>query len=345
MLRNTPPTRQSRLCLYQINPRWRAIALALVMGMGSVSLIGGYTLPTQAQTTSLSTLTVQDAVGDQVYVNNQRARVGSQVRPGQTLRTENALMGFEFNTGAVGRLGRNAEMGFDRTCFQLKRGRMLVSGPVVGCTPTAQISTRNATYFLSVGADGREELQVLEGEVSVTSRRRPGVVLINLQEGQDLRLSPQGEVVTVNRLPRSDYDRLLRDDLLSKFDRALPRLVVVRDRYVVLYPGTPFPLGVATVQVTTPGSEQSIHPIDLQRAKNLARQTGERINGGLGRYQAEAAMHGPAAESPFRVNNDGTVTFTFKGGPPGFVTPTVESEIKVNPTNWTIEVLYNGPIR
>ncbi|WP_448573016.1 hypothetical protein [Trichothermofontia sp.] len=339
MLGNTRQTRQS------INQRWRAIALALVMGMGSVSLLGGYTLPSQAQATSLSTLTVQDAVGDQVYVGNQRVSVGSEVRPGQTLRTDNALLGVEFNTGAVGRLGRNAEMGFERNCFQLKQGRMLVSGPVVGCTPTAQISTRNATYFLSVGADGREELQVLEGEVSVTSRRRPGVVLINLKEGQDLRLSPQGEVVTVNRLPRSDYDVLLRDDLLSEFDRALPRLVVVRDRYVVLYPGTTFPLRVASVQVTTPGSEGSIHPMDLQRAKNLARQTGERINGGLGRYHAEPAMHGPAAESPFRVNDDGMVTFNFKGGPPGFVTPTVESEIKVNPANWTIEVLYNGPIR
>ncbi len=339
MLGNTRQTRQ------YINQRWRAIALALVMGMGSVSLLGGYTLPSQAQATSLSTLTVQDAVGDQVYVGNQRVSVGSEVRPGQTLRTDNALLGVEFNTGAVGRLGRNAEMGFERNCFQLKQGRMLVSGPVVGCTPTAQISTRNATYFLSVGADGREELQVLEGEVSVTSRRRPGVVLINLKEGQDLRLSPQGEVVTVNRLPRSDYDVLLRDDLLSDFDATLPRLVIVRDRYGVLYPGTTFPLRVASVQVTTPGSEGSIHPMDLQRAKNLARQTGERINGGLGRYHAESAMHGPAAASPVRVNDDGTVTFTFKGGPPGFVTPTVESEIKVNPANWAIEVLYNGPIR
>jgi len=321
------------------------MALALAIGMGGMTVIGGYSLPLQAQTVSLSSLTIQEQVGDQVYVGNQRVGVGGEVRPGQTMRTDNALTGVEFNTGAVGRLGRNSEMAFDRNCFQLKRGRMLVSGPVVGCTPTAQISTHNATYFLSVGADGREELQVLEGEVTVTSRRRPGVVLINLQEGQDLRLSPQGEVVTVNRLPRSDYDVLLQDALLSDFDTNLPRLVVVRDRYGVLYPGTTFPLRVTTVQVTTPGSEGSINPIDLQRAKNLARQTGERINGGLGRYRAEASMHGPAAASPVQVNDDGTVTFNFKGGPPGFTTPTVESEIKVNPANWTIEVLYNGPIR
>ncbi len=339
-------TRKRRKGVKQnVTHRWRAMALALLVGMGGGMLVGGYTLPLQAQTVSLSTLTVQGLVGNQVYVGNQRVGVGSQVRPGQTLRTDNALAGFEFNTGAVGRLGRNGAMAFDRNCFQLNQGRMLVSGPVVGCTPTAQISTRNATYFLSVGADGREELQVLEGEVSVTSRRRPGVVLINLQEGQDLRLSPQGEVVTVNRLPRSDYDVLLRDALISDFEVTLPRLVVVRDRYGVLYPGTTFPLRVTTVQVTTPGSEGTINPIDLQRAKNLARQTGERINGGLGRYRAESSMHGPAAASPFRVNDDGTVTFTFKGGAPGFVTPTVESEIKVNPANWTIEVLYNGPIR
>ena len=84
---------------------------------------------------------------------------------------------------------------------------------------------------------------------------------------------------------------------------------------------------------------------NLNRAKNLARQTAEKANGGLSRYQAEAAMHGLAAEAPFVDNGDGTFTFTFLGGKPGFTAATVQSVVTVNATAWTIHLDYNGVIR
>lgn len=83
---------------------------------------------------------------------------------------------------------------------------------------------------------------------------------------------------------------------------------------------------------------------NLNRAKNLARQTAEKANGGLSQYRAEASMHGPAAESPFVDNGDGTYTFTFLGNRPGS-TPTMQSVVTVNTNDWTTRLDYNGAIR
>ena len=84
--------------------------------------------------------------------------------------------------------------------------------------------------------------------------------------------------------------------------------------------------------------------IELNRAKNLARQAAENANGGLGEYRAEAAMHGASAQSPFVENGDGTWTFTFQGYKPGASVYTVETVVTVS-QNGRITVDYNGRIR
>ncbi|WP_448513922.1 hypothetical protein [Parathermosynechococcus lividus] len=84
----------------------------------------------------------------------------------------------------------------------------------------------------------------------------------------------------------------------------------------------------------------------LQRARNWARQAAERANGGLSRYRAEESMFGPASQSPFVENGDGSFTFRFLGGPPA-APPTIESVVTVNPdsANPMIRIDYNGPIQ
>lgn len=105
-----------------------------------------------------------------------------------------------------------------------------------------------------------------------------------------------------------------------------------------------------TVAQTSPSSSSSSpetdvrYYIDLNRAKNLARQTAERINGGLGEYRAESSMHGLAQESPYTRNEDGTVTFTFRGYSPGSTMFSVETSITVNQSNGMVTINYNRPI-
>ncbi len=94
-----------------------------------------------------------------------------------------------------------------------------------------------------------------------------------------------------------------------------------------------------------PTSNYGIDNPILQRAMNLARQAAERANGGLTKYRAQTSMYGPATKSPFVDNGNGTWTFTFLGGTPGFTTPSLESVVTIAKDSSQITVDYNGPIR
>jgi hypothetical protein len=84
--------------------------------------------------------------------------------------------------------------------------------------------------------------------------------------------------------------------------------------------------------------------IDLNRAKNLARQAAEEANGGLRIYRAEASMHGPAKQSPY-VDNGDSWTWTFLGGRPGSSLTTIETVVTVYKEIRRVVVNYNGAVR
>ncbi len=108
-------------------------------------------------------------------------------------------------------------------------------------------------------------------------------------------------------------------------------------------------LGLSIVQAPafaqTSTFETRVREIEaLSRAKNLARQAAETVNGGLAQYRAELSMHGFAAKSPFVDRGDHWI-FTFKGNVPGVAEPSIESEIRVDKADFKTTVLYNGAIR
>lgn len=82
----------------------------------------------------------------------------------------------------------------------------------------------------------------------------------------------------------------------------------------------------------------------LTRAKNLARETAEKINGGLSNYRSSASMYGPSFEAPCVDNGNNSWTFSFTGSKPGSATPSVKSIITVAKDGSKVTVDYNSPI-
>jgi len=104
---------------------------------------------------------------------------------------------------------------------------------------------------------------------------------------------------------------------------------------------TPSPTESTT---TTERQQNATVLLDLNRAKNIARQAAERANGGLGNYRAELSMHGPASKSAYVDNGNGSWTFTFKGSRPGETIPSYESVVTVS-TQGQVTIDYNGAVR
>lgn len=90
--------------------------------------------------------------------------------------------------------------------------------------------------------------------------------------------------------------------------------------------------------------------LDLIRLRNLARQTAQTENGGLGLYRTEPAMHGTVLEMPCVELEPNLWQLAFRGGDPLGVSQGNYSTVTLITVDgrqrpWNITINYNGPIQ
>ncbi len=231
--------------------------------------------PLAAQT-AVSRGTISEILdSNQVYIQNNSARVNDVANRGQQVRTGSARAQVTFNTGAVARLSNNSALTIGQ-CAQLQRGRLLVNGAVNGCTGSITAGVRGTTYIIEVDEAGQAQVTVLDGEVVVTQQSdsssgaaagsapsppngplagdaaqsppSPAIApstqdSVTLTAGEKLATRPGERLGTAERLSVEDFVAILTGELFRSFLEQLPGMDNIRSSFQRLYPSVPFPLG------------------------------------------------------------------------------------------------------
>lgn len=259
-----------------------SLGLCLCFGLALVST------PTTAQSITSGRVTeILDS--DQVYIQEAIARVNDTASQGQRVRTGSARAQINFNTGAVARLASNSVLTIGQ-CANLQRGTLLVNGSINGCTPSTLAGVRGTTYLLSVDEAGRETIQVLEGEVTLSKQvaddaatdttppsdtttdatllespevtspevTSPDVTSdvnresITLTAGEKIQTTEGEEFGTVERMTANDFIQILLGELFDAFLNELPGMDQIRESFTQLFPGVPYPSGNSPVESIAP---------------------------------------------------------------------------------------------
>jgi len=239
--------------------RWWFRFCTFLFGLGLTGVIGLYVVPSTAQNSTVQTKVAQNAAvnratiievleGNQIYIQNRLAKVQDQARTGELVRTGRTRAELKFNTGAVGRLGYNAVMTIANQCVQLQQGRVLVNGAVNGCTKSVVAGVRGTTYILSTDEQDQEQVQVLEGEVTVSRPRMLRPEQVVLKPGQRVVLNAQKKFGPVAQITQQEFDKTLRGDLFNGYQQNLPGIDKIKRSYEQLYPGATFPIGALLPQ-------------------------------------------------------------------------------------------------
>lgn len=219
---------------------WKTLPSFLLglLSLGLVLLM--HRLPVVAQSSVTQATITEILEGNQVYIQNRQARVNDVARLQEQIRTGQARAQVRFNNNAIARLSRNSTLLVGQCGAQVQKGSVLLNGQVSACTSTITAAVRGTTYILRVDEEGEEEIQVLEGELEVTSLddQKPQSV----RGGEQLRFSRRRPRREVRQLARQEFENVLNSPLVRGYGEDLPSIGKIERVFKRRFPNAPFPL-------------------------------------------------------------------------------------------------------
>jgi hypothetical protein len=225
----------------------QAFMLALLFGIGYLIAICVNLAPITAQPKPITQAQIAEIVaGDQVYIQRQQAQEKDIAKQKEWVTTGKARAELEFNNKAIARLGNDSALMVGGCGAELTKGRVLINGAVSGCTSTISAGVRGTTYLLSIDEEGDEQIRVLEGEVEVISRPRPGepdtgVIRELVSSGRIFSISPRTRKFALRNLSEDEYRAIVEGNLFKGYRRELASLAKIRQTYRNRFPDAELP--------------------------------------------------------------------------------------------------------
>ncbi|VXD18972.1 conserved exported hypothetical protein [Planktothrix serta PCC 8927] len=195
------------------SPRyWRRILTGLIIGFCLVFSTGLFQQSTVAQ---INLAIIQEILdGDQVFIQDNQAKVEDQAEFGQIVLTKKSRAGVIFNNGAAGRMDANSVVTVGQ-CVEIKQGQILVSGPINGCIAGFTVGVQGTIYILETTDNNTGNVKVLEGTVQVSSSDGTGEP-VEVKEGEKVSVL-QGILSQVIPMTPEEIVSILSGRLFSGF--------------------------------------------------------------------------------------------------------------------------------
>ncbi|WP_204106332.1 MULTISPECIES: TonB family protein [Spirulina sp. CCY15215] len=200
--------------VFKLRP-WR-ILVATLFCFVTIAAIALPRLPATAQQVNRATV-IEILDSDRIFIQNQKARVGSIAQRGQLINTEKARGGLRFENNAIIRLGHNTSFLVGSRCVQLQRGRIIVSGSMRGCVGSIVAATRGTIYSLEIGEVAGGQIVVIDGRIDVSNLVDPDSPAIEVAKGEVLTVSLTGRIGAVEHLNPEEFQQILDGPLFQDF--------------------------------------------------------------------------------------------------------------------------------
>lgn len=233
-----------------LNLQLDKLRLSLILGLFIVSLIFTLNLaslnPLSAQNLAITQAQLTKILsGDQVFVQEKKAKLKDIAKNSELVRTGLSRAEFTFNNQAIARLAPNSRMVIGNCGAQLQQGQALFTGAVSACTPTVTAAVRGTTYTVEINSEVSEQINVLEGEISVVrSKQLPNDrgETWKVSGGENCLINTISREIEIKPLEEKRFRRLLKGNLFTGFEQDPQRLARIEKIYTRLYPGRRFPL-------------------------------------------------------------------------------------------------------